>query len=203
MNLQTDCQAHGHVSCNHSLGGRPGQRNLPRTPAWRVSRGMGDRACGAAGLPPRRFVSAVRRAKVPPCLRRSGFAQAGTGFLRSPHWPVRPPFHQPWLKGYCLPSRFIFQLALTCLSLKSRPPASLKKGRSIFFKLPIRHLAPRTGPSVPFISEPSGRPAILGIPYPECLVAVGNDFCLKSDDRNRFDSVQQAGTGWPEFHLLE
>ena len=56
---------------------------------------------------------------------------------------------------------------------------------------------------MPFISQPSGRPAILGISYPECLVAVGNDFCLKSNDRNRFDPVQQAGTGWPEFHLLE
>ena len=56
---------------------------------------------------------------------------------------------------------------------------------------------------MPFISEPSGRPAILGISYPEFLVAVGNDFCLKSDDRNRFDSVQQAGAGWPEFYLLE
>ena len=56
---------------------------------------------------------------------------------------------------------------------------------------------------MPFVSEPSGRPAILGISYPEFLVAVGNDFGLKSDDRDRFDSVQQAGTGWPEFHLLE
>jgi len=56
-------------------GRRPGQRNLLRTPAWRVSRGMGDRACGSAGLPPRRFVSAVRRAKVPP----QGFSEARTG----------------------------------------------------------------------------------------------------------------------------
>ena len=56
---------------------------------------------------------------------------------------------------------------------------------------------------MPLVSEPSGRSAILGISYPEFLVAVGNDFCLKSDDRNRFDAVQQTGTGWPEFHLLE
>ncbi len=56
---------------------------------------------------------------------------------------------------------------------------------------------------MPLVSEPSGRSAILGISYPEFLVAVGNNFCLKSDDRNRFDSVQEPSTGWPEFHLLE
>jgi hypothetical protein len=80
-------------------GWRPGQCGLLRTPARRVFRRMGNRACGGARSLPRCFVSAVRQAKVPPCLRRSacppqgfwrwGFAQAGTGFLRRPHWPVR------------------------------------------------------------------------------------------------------------------
>ena len=56
---------------------------------------------------------------------------------------------------------------------------------------------------MPLIPEPSGRPAILGISHPECLVAVGSDFCLESNNRDRFDPVQEPSAGWPKFYFLE
>ena len=68
---------------------RPDQYCLLRTPERRVLRRMGNRPCGGTRSFSRCFTSAARLAKVPPCLRRSGFAQAGTGFLRRPHWPGR------------------------------------------------------------------------------------------------------------------
>ena len=87
-------------SKHRSHGWRPDQCGLLRIPARRVFRGMGGRVWGAARSLPKQFVSVVRQVKVPPCLRRSGYAQAGTGLLRRPHWPVRLSFFHPWLNGY-------------------------------------------------------------------------------------------------------
>ena len=92
-----------HLLLSH--GWRPDPCGLLRTPERRIFRRMGNRVCGTARSLSKCFVSAVRQAKVPPCLRRSacppqgfwrrGYAQAGTGFLRRPHWPVRLSFFDP------------------------------------------------------------------------------------------------------------
>jgi hypothetical protein len=82
-----------------------GQCDLLRTPAWRVSRGMGDRPCRATRSLPRRFISAVRQSTVPP----QGFSEDHTGPFASHFFTF---VRMVTGKGTCLLTRILIVVVI-------------------------------------------------------------------------------------------
>ena len=67
----------------------------------------------------------------------------------------------------------------------------------IFFEFPLRDTAGATGAIEPFIAKPSCCPAISGVVYHECFIAVGRDTGLITHDVDGFDTVEETTSGGP------
>jgi len=79
----------------------------------------------------------------------------------------------------------------------------LEKGGRVLFQFPLGNPAGPAHTFEPFVSQPTGRPAVSGVGNQKCFVAVGHNLSLIADDFNRFDAVQNTSARRPEFYLID
>lgn len=76
-------------------------------------------------------------------------------------------------------------------------------GFGVLFQFPIGDLAFFAGPSHPFIADPAGGAAILGIADHKGLPAMSRDFRVFPFIADGTDPMQRAVTGGPELDLFQ
>ena len=80
---------------------------------------------------------------------------------------------------------------------------ALEVGGRIFGELPVGNAADTASAFEPFVSKPAGGSTVSGIGDHKGLVAMGRNPRLVAHHLDRFDSMQQSPTRWPEFDLLD
>ena len=79
----------------------------------------------------------------------------------------------------------------------------IKESFRIFFEFPVRNFTFFARLNRPFVSQPSGRSGISGVLDLKGLSAMRRYNRIISVLFNFTDSVQNALTGWPQFHFIE
>ena len=98
------------------------------------------------------------------------------------------------VKGYFYRLFFINQLRAVILS---------EVGFGVLFQFPIGDLAFFAGSSHPFVTDPAGGAAILGIADHKSLAAMGRDFRVFAFIADGTDPMQRAVTGRPKFDFFQ
>ena len=68
---------------------------------------------------------------------------------------------------------------------------------------PLRNFACSAALEVPFIPQPAGGPASLGMSNHKCLITVSGDLCIRSFDSKGFNPVKKTAPGGPQFDLID
>lgn len=83
------------------------------------------------------------------------------------------------------------------LILQTGTPFLGHHGSSILFYFPVWYFTFSTSTETPLIPQPSGGPAVAGIPNHKWLTAKSGYFSRIAGNLNWFNTMQYAGTGWP------